>query len=171
MILTALVGAPVVAVAVYLFVSLKTPSDAPLARMYRTEADLASLAKAVDVYYADHGQYPSAGESGLRLATDHLSRKVDYFAGGPLRDAWGQPYTYAPHSQYPEPEAGALEANGEYFAADTYQIYSAGADGEPGIDKPHRRLDNICSWDKSRSWRPVYRELDEVFSRRRKSTP
>jgi len=156
-----------VVLAVYFIVAVRLPEDAPLARMYRTEADLAGLAKAVDTYFRDHGGYPPAGPEGLRAATDNLSRNANYFPHGPPPDAWGRPYHYVPHAAY-EADPTALKAGGAHCAPDSYQLYSAGADGEAGIDEPGRRRDNICTWDETRSWRAVYGESNREFMHHRK---
>jgi len=136
--------------------SLRIPKDAPRPRMYRTEADLAALVKALEVYREAYGAYPPRGAAGLRLATDHLSRNADYLPDGPPPDAWGRPYCYVPHTEYAEPGSGALRMDEEFAAPDTYQVYSAGADGDPGLESAEARRDNICNWDPDKSWRAVY---------------
>lgn len=139
------------------------PDDAPAARMYRAEADIAALARAVDAYYQQHGVYPPAGEAGLRLAIETISGRAPYFAGGPPPDPWGRPYRYVPHTQYGDPNSGALESLDGYFAPTGYQIYSDGADGAPGLERPEGQHDNICNWDAAKSWRPLYREMTEQY--------
>ena len=151
----------------YLIVAVRLQQDAPLARMYRTEADLAGLVKAVDAYFRDHGQYPPAGPEGLRLATDHLSRKANYFPHGPTPDAWGRPYHYVPHTAY-DADPAALRDQRGYGAPDSYQLYSMGADGDAGVDDPEKQGDNICSWEEGRSWRAAYRARNKDFMRRGK---
>ena len=167
--------------AAYLIAALRMPYDAPLARMYRTEADLAFLAKAVDTYKRDNGQYPPAGADGLRRATDHLSRHANYVPEGPPPDSWGHYYYYVPATQYAEPESAALKcgdarssaarSSAAYCAPDTYQLYSAGADGDPGLDAAEGRRDNICNWDRSKPWRAAYRDLNRAFMRQTGDRP
>ena len=152
-----------IAVIVFAVAALTLSRDAPLARMYRTEATLTALVKAVDTYYEAHGTYPPAGTDGLRLAAGHLSRIADYFPEGPPPDAWERPYRYVPHTQYHEEDCGALKAGGQYAAPETYQVYSLGADGKAGIRDAIYRQDNITSWDKEKSWRPVYRALNKAY--------
>ena len=130
--------------------------DAPVSRMYRTEADLRSLVTAIDTYFADKGVYPPPGEAGIAVALAHLSQTVDYFPDGAPRDGWGRAFVYVPHFSYRAAESRALR-DGEFFAPDTYQLYSVGADGLDGVDDVAGRADNITSWDSERSWRRVYR--------------
>ncbi|HIJ74679.1 MAG TPA: hypothetical protein HPP83_11320, partial [Candidatus Hydrogenedentes bacterium] len=75
-------GVLVAVVTVFVVASRRIPEDAPIARMYRTEAGLTALAKAIETYRDAHGAYPPAGIEGLRLATDYLSRDADYFPDG-----------------------------------------------------------------------------------------
>ena len=152
----------------FVVAALTVPRDAPLARMYRTEATLTALVKAVDTYYEAHGAYPPAGTDGLRLAANYLSRTANYFPEGPPPDGWERPYHYVPYTQYHEYDCGALKAGDQYAAPDTYQIYSLGADGKAGIHDLVYRQDNLCSWDKQKSWRPVYRVLNKAYRNARK---
>lgn len=154
--------------AFYLLLSLRLPEDAPLARMYRTEADIAFLKKAIEHYREMKGAYPPAGHQGLFEATRVLSAKADYVSGGPPPDGWDRPYHYVPHAQYAEPQWQALRSGDAYCAPDTYQLYSAGADSDPGLDDAVKQQDNILSWDSSKTWRAVYREANEAFMKTRK---
>ena len=149
--------------AVFLAASLKMPYDAPLARMYRTEADIASLARAVELYKEARGEYPPPGLDGLRQATDFVSGARGFFPDGPTPDAWGRPYKYVAHTDYANPDWGAQRCGGSFCAPNEFQIYSAGADGEAGTP------DDILGWDQSRPWRPVYNLMNEDFMRNRKS--
>jgi len=158
-------------VAVYCLVALRLPEDAPLARMYRTEADLSALTKAVDSYFESHGSYPPGGLDGLRLATDHLSRNVAYFPYGPPNDSWSRSFTYVPHNEYQAPESQALQRDGVFFAPETYQLYSAGADGVAGVDDPAGQADNIVSWDTAKSWRAKYRDLNKRYLDDKRNNP
>ncbi len=137
--------------------ALMRDSDSPVARMYQTEADLASLANAIDAYHDAKGVYPPSGEVGLAVALDHISQTVDYFPDGAPLDGWGRAFHYVPHFAYPSKDSGALR--GEiYFAPDTYQLYSLGEDGDSGKADRAAQADNITSWDRERSWRNVYDE-------------
>jgi len=135
--------------------ALMRDSDSPVARMYRTEADLASLVNAIDSYYEAKGVYPPPGDVGLATALDHISEAVDYFPGGPPSDGWGRAFRYVPHFAYPTKDSGALK-DGAYFAEDGYQLYSLGADGDAGKTNARARADNITSWERDRPWRDVY---------------
>ena len=141
----------------------RMPEDAPLARMYRAETDITALAKAVEAYFEVQGLYPSAGTDGLRLATEFLSSKALYFPQGPPLDPWGRPYQYVSHDHYEEPGSVALRSPAGYWAPDHYQLYSKGADGDAGIDDPSKQRDNVCNWDREKSWRAVYKALQETF--------
>ena len=155
----------------YFLLSLHLPKDAPLARMYRCEADLAFLIKAVDHYHEVKGEYPAAGAEGLAEATRLLSAKVNYLPDGPPPDAWGRAYQYVPHAQYGQPQWQALRCGEAFCAPGAYQIYSAGADGDAGMNDPAKRADDICSWDPSKPWRAVYREANAAFMKARRDGP
>lgn len=166
----AVLAALVVALGLWLM-AWRLPLEAPLARMYRTEADLAVLVRAVDTYRDALGEYPPAGVAGLELATKHLSQTADYFPGGPPSDGWGRPFRYVPHGQYLEADSGAQRVEGRFFAPDTYQLYSVGGDGASGLDDPAKRADTICNWDASRLWRPVYRRRNRRYLEERGEAP
>lgn len=144
----------VVVAALILIPGFTRDTDSPVARMYRTEADLVALANAIDAYYEAKGVYPPAGEAGVAVALEHISQTVDYFPGGPPLDGWGRAFHYVPHFAYATSDSGALKA-GSYFAPDSYQLYSFGADGDAAS-----RNDNITSWEPDRPWRNVYRDED-----------
>lgn len=143
--------------------SVSIPNGSPRAMMNRTEAALTLLVNAVELYKTDFGAYPPAGQAGLRLATKHLSRNVNYVPGDESLDAWGRPFVYVPAPDYAKPGSGALDNKGPYFAPDTYQLYSIGSDGDGGVDWIENRADNITSWDKARSWRETYRRRHRQF--------
>ena len=142
---------------VYFAVALRIPNDAPRARMYRAETDLTAMAKAVDTYFNTHGAYPESGSEGLRRATAHLSSSADYFPTGPPLDPWYRPYVYVRHTDYRKPGSWALHVPEGFHAPNTYQLYSKGADGVAGLDDEAQRRDNICHWDRAKSWRPLYK--------------
>ena len=147
----------------YLILSISTPADSPRARMFRTEADLRALMTAVETYKSELGVFPPSGPEGLRLATDFLSRNVEYLPGGPPMDAWGNAYQYSPSSQYGAPGSPALSGDSGFFAPESYQLYSPGMDGEAGAEETLKQRDNITSWDGARSWRSVYSERQKKF--------
>lgn len=147
----------------FVAISLKMPYDAPLSRMYRTEADMAGLARAVELFKEGRGGFPPPGVEGLRQATDFVSGSRRFFPDGPPPDAWGRSYAYAAHTDYANPDWGALECGGSFCAPGAYQLYSAGADGQAGTP------DDITGWDESHPWRPVYNLMNEEFLRQRKS--
>ncbi len=151
-----------------LIVSWRRPEDSPLARMYRTEADLAALAKAVAMYAEAHSVYPPPGQVGLRLATDYVSRDTAYFPDGPPPDGWERPYRYVPSSEYAAKNSGACRVEGEFAAPGAFQLYSLGADGVAGLDDAAQQADNITSWDPSKAWRAIYHEQEVAFRRKRR---
>ncbi|MBX7254764.1 MAG: type II secretion system protein GspG [Candidatus Hydrogenedentes bacterium] len=150
-------------VATYTIVALSTPQNSPKAQMFRTEATLRSLANAIETYRADLGAYPPAGEMGLSLATAYLSKTVNYLPEGPPQDAWNHSYYYVPSDAYQAPGSVALKLDEKYLAPTTYQLYSAGIDGDPGIEDPRKRADNISSWDSDRAWRAKYYHLQQAY--------
>ncbi len=147
----------------FVYDALHTPSDAPIARMYRSEADLRSLVTALDAYLDAHGSLPPAGQDGLKMATDLLSEKGHYMPGGPPADGWGRAFTYIPSEQYSESDSAALKIDGKFFAPDSYQVYSRGEDGDHGIAGSDGAKDNINNWDTEKKWRDHYRSLNERF--------
>lgn len=162
-------GAGILVAGVCLILAGRLPEDAPLARMYRTEATLAALARAIDGYHAARGAWPPPGPDGLRMATDHLSRVAGYLPDGPPPDAWGRPFVYVPNGAYVEPGSQALQdEQGRYHAPDSYQVYSTGGDGDPGLEQRGAAADNIVHWDDSRPWRALYRSMNDAFMAQRR---
>lgn len=149
----------------------RLPQDAPLAQMYRAEAGLAALMKAVETYQAAYGAYPPAGREGLRQAAAHLSGAANFLPDGPPLDPWGRDYVYAPSREYDVADSLALRDESGFYSAQTYQLYSMGADGDPGIDQPGARRDNISNWDPEKPWRSVYKERNRLFMRERRRVP
>jgi general secretion pathway protein G len=90
------------------------------ARRSRAISDIEALGTALDLYKADNGNYP-ATEQGLQALREQPSDAKNW--NGPYlkkavgTDPWGNPYIYT------EP--------GEHNA-DSYDLYSTGADGQPG---------------------------------------
>lgn len=143
--------------------SVSVPKGSPKAQMNRTEAALTLLVTALETYKTDLDAYPPGGQTGLRMATKHLSRNVNYVPTDESLDAWGQPFVYVPHSEYGTPNSGALEDDGEYFAPETYQVYSIGMDGDAGINSIEKRADNISNWDASKPWRETYQRRHQQY--------
>ena len=92
------------------------------AAVRKAEIDIRTLETALDQYRLDMFSFPSTqqGLDALVTVPDDANRKSDYRPGGYLRggaplDPWGNPYQY----RFP----------GENSVVD---IYSFGADGEPG---------------------------------------
>ncbi|MEL6170136.1 MAG: type II secretion system major pseudopilin GspG [Pseudomonadota bacterium] len=87
-------------------------------RVKATEAQIAQLRSAVDIFLIDTGRYPSAGEGLNALVQNPLN--VPGWNGPYLRDGqmptdpWGGPFRYS------------LDAGGQV------RIMSLGADGQPG---------------------------------------
>jgi hypothetical protein len=127
--------------AYFVYNAYQTPLDSPLARMYRTEASLTALEKALRVYQAELGALPHEGGAGLRAAAKRLSAQADYFPRGPVHDAWGNAFVYAPKG------GGA------------YRLHSRGADAQDAT------RDDITSWEPDKPWRPVYKELQRAYKR------
>lgn len=137
------------AVLVYFWQRARMPEDAPLARMYRTEADLAVLVKAVDAYRESETTYPPPGPEGLAIAVEYLSRNTAFFPEGPPRDAWGRQFMYHPDRSAAERVGASPEA--------PYVLYSVGSDGQPGT------VDDITNWLSNRPWRTVYEARQRAY--------
>ena len=143
--------------------SVSIPAGSPKARMSRTEAALTLLKTAIDTYKTDLGVYPPAGQPGLRMATKHLSRNVNYITDEESLDGWDQPFIYVPSAEYATKGLGALEVSGKFFAPDTYQLYSIGMDGDAGIDATDKRADNITSWESDHPWSKTYQRRHQDY--------
>ncbi len=130
--------------ALYVYRTASIPADSPIARMYRTEADLAMLGNALDHYRSEYGRYPQPGAEGLAAATEFLSETGNYLPGGPPSDGWGRPYVYA-------------------TAQDSARVYSLGADGINGREGIPGSPDDIGADGASRSYRTHYRALQREF--------
>ncbi len=92
------------------------------AAVRKAEIDIKTIETALDQYRLDMFNYPTQqqGLQALVSVPDDVQRQSDYRPGGYLRggaplDPWGNPYQY----RFP----------GEFGVVD---IYSLGADGEPG---------------------------------------
>ena len=102
------------------------------AQVQKARADIAVLEQAVESYRLDNMNFPS-GEAGLQAlvsAPQGLARPDRYREGGYVRrlpdDPWGNPYQY----RVPSEHGGAFD------------IYSLGADGQPGGEKNDADLGN-----------------------------
>lgn len=143
--------------------SVSIPAGSPKARMSRTEAELTLLRTALDTYKTDLGVYPPSGQSGLRMATKHLSRNVNYITEEEARDGWDQPFVYVLSADYAKENSGALENDGKYFAPESYQLYSIGMDGDAGINATDKRADNITSWEVDHPWQKTYQRRHQDY--------
>ena len=94
------------------------------AKISRSEADLASVGLALDLYELDMGSYPaSLEELTSREAPSDLGTGVQwngpYLKKGLPSDPWGRPYQY--------------ECPGQHNA-ESYDLWSFGQDGQAGTD-------------------------------------
>jgi len=152
----------------YIQYARSVPADSPLARMYRTEADLTSLVKAVETYHALYGVYPPGGRDGLQKACAALSRRANYLPDGPPPDGWNRPFRYVPSTEYDFPGSPTVRQDGQPYAPGAYQIYSMGSTAGPDSNAPDTRRGFITSWDKEKTWRPSYNELQKQYLLERK---
>lgn len=96
------------------------------AKIGKAKGDIASLSTALDLYYADQGEYPSQGE-GLSALTVKGPDGQSFIKGGRLpQDPWKQDYTY----RYP----GTKNPDG-------FDVCSTGRDKQEGSE------DDICNGD------------------------
>ncbi len=96
------------------------------AKVGKAKGDIASLATALDLYYADQGEYPSQGE-GLGALTAKGPDGHAFIKGGRLpNDPWKQQYIY----RYP----GTKNPDG-------FDVCSVGRDKQEGSE------DDICNGD------------------------
>lgn len=163
-----MLGVAILVTAVVWWRAHRVPEDAPLARMYRTEADLWMLRHAIEQYHEKNGVYPPSGREGLEKAIETFGQGADYLPGGPPPDAWGRPFHYAPHTAYGEDGVEVFQTEKRYEAPETFQLFSPGASGEPGFDDAEARRDTITSWEPDRPWRGAYRRLNEAFMEERR---
>lgn len=151
------------ALLLYVMFTARIPADSPMARMYRTEADMALLRKAILVYYDTYEVYPPGGEHGLSIAMELFTNVDRFLPEGLPADGWEEAFVYVPHSEYGMPESSALLVNDGFEAPESFQLFSRGADGKAGASASSEREDNIVSWEKSKNWRPTYKKLQRTF--------
>jgi len=90
----------------------------------KAEADINTLAQAMELYRLDNASYPSASDGLTALVSPpaNLAMPQNYRSGGYIKalptDPWGRAYQYRAPGQ-----------NGKPF-----EIFSFGADGQPGGD-------------------------------------
>ncbi len=152
-------GVAAVAAVLFAFLAGNMPPDAPLARMYRTEGVVRQAVAAITAYRAQHGVYPRAGAEGLHAAWRMAGQPA---LPGPV-DAWDQPLVYLPHDAYTTSGLPVMPCDGGPCAPQTFQVYSVGADGDPGLYDPERRVDNITGWDAAPVWREAYQARHKTF--------
>ena len=87
-------------------------------RCLRTEGDMRTIAAAINIYFADNGQYPDSGFKNLLTALED-----NYIASMPRVDGWGNPLIY---------EIGS----GNGISDQSFRLISYGKDGKPGPTPP-----------------------------------
>ncbi len=93
------------------------------ARLQKAAADFSTIGTALSLYRLDNGTLPTTGQglAALRTQPTLEPRPRRYKSGGYIRelpvDPWGRPYVYL------SPGRDADKA---------YDLYTLGADGEPG---------------------------------------
>jgi general secretion pathway protein G len=101
------------------------------ARVEKAKADIALIEQALEMYRLDNLTYPATGDGLQALVTPPASAAQGgrYRAGGYLKrlpdDPWGHPYQFASPGQH-----------------GTFDIYSLGADGQPGGEGDNADLGN-----------------------------
>ena len=100
------------------------------AHITKAKADIAGLNTALKFYYLDNSTYPTS-EQGLKALvtqpTDaNLTHWRRYLDGGLPKDPWGRDYLYAYPGTHGEP----------------YDLYTLGADGQPGGEGPNADIGN-----------------------------
>lgn len=112
-------------------VTMNLIGNVDTANASKARSDIRTLEIALDLYKIDNNRYPTT-EQGLealvtRPADPTLTRWKD---GGYVKrlskDPWGKPYQY----EYPGTHGG------------TYDLYTLGADGEPGGEKADADIGN-----------------------------
>ena len=102
------------------------------ARRARAVSDIESFGTALDMYKTDNGEYPTTEEGlqALRVApTSAKSWNGPYLKKALAPDPWGHDYLYT--------------SPGEHNP-DSYDLYSTGADGQPGGEGKDA---DISNWD------------------------
>jgi general secretion pathway protein G len=93
------------------------------ARVAKAKQDIQSLEAALSMYYLDNSKYPSSEQGLTALVQQPTDPSIKHWRpGGYLervsKDPWGNPYLYA----FPGTHGKA------------YDLYTLGADGQPGGD-------------------------------------
>jgi general secretion pathway protein G len=106
------------------------------AKVTAARADITQLKTALKFYYLDNSKYPTS-EQGLKaLVTQPNDSSIthwrQYLEGGLKKDPWGREYLYQFPGTHGEP----------------YDLYTLGADGQPGGDGPNADIGN---WGESSS--------------------
>lgn len=100
------------------------------AKVAKAQQDIAQLKTALKFFYLDNSKYPTS-EQGLKALVTQpndstITHWKQYLEGGLRKDPWGRDYLY----QYPG-------THGE-----PYDLYSLGADGQPGGEGPNADVGN-----------------------------
>ena len=133
----------IVAPGAFVYWSLHVPENSPMAKMYRTEAGLAALGRAIEAYRLTYGADPPEGIEGLEKSIEVLSRTARYFPDGPPHDGWGREFVYTPGLK------------GGFI-----QLFSMGQDGETGEGAI---ADDIQHTHPPRPWRKVYKGRQKAY--------
>jgi len=93
------------------------------ARVAKAKADIQSLEAALSMYYLDNSKYPSSEQGLTALTQQPTDPSIKHWRpGGYLervsKDPWGNPYLYTFPSTHGK----------------QYDLYTLGADGQPGGD-------------------------------------
>ena len=69
------------------------------------QATLASVRKAIDMYYAEHGSYPGYNPSGMTPSGDWFVKQLTMYSddGGNTNASFGTTYNYGPYLRKPFP--------------------------------------------------------------------
>jgi general secretion pathway protein G len=101
------------------------------ARIAKATSDVSTLDSALDTYKLDNQHYPTTDDGLQALVTkpsDAPNWNGPYLKNGLPNDPWGHPYLYKNPGDH----------------GTTYDLYSAGPDGQPGTD------DDIANWNLSK---------------------
>jgi general secretion pathway protein G len=100
------------------------------ARVSKAKEDIQSLETALTEYRLDNSQYPSTDDGLQALIKQPNDPSVTHWHGPYVQrlsnDPWGRPYQYANPGTHGQP----------------YDLYTLGADGQPGGDGPDADIGN-----------------------------
>jgi general secretion pathway protein G len=101
------------------------------ARVAKAKADIQSLEAALSMYYLDNSKYPTSEQGLAALVQQPTDPSIKHWRpGGYLervsKDPWGNPYLYVLPGTHGK----------------TYDLYTLGADGQPGGDGVNADIGN-----------------------------